>query len=112
MQVDQSKNGEVTTLALTGRLDAATSGPAQDEILRVIEAGASKLIIDLANLDYVSSAGLRIFITAGKKVKAASGKLVFCNLQDYTKELFEIAGFNSLFTIYPTHSEALQAFIS
>lgn len=109
MELEQNKNGDVTTLALTGRLDAATSATAQEQILRIIDEGNLKLIIDLSRLDYVSSAGLRIFITAGKRVKSKGGKMVFCSLQEYTKELFEIAGFTSIFTTCPTPAEALQA---
>lgn len=109
MELEQTKNGDVTTLSLKGRLDAATSAAAQEQILRIIDEGNLKLIVDLAHLGYVSSAGLRIFMTAGKRVKGKNGKMVFCSLQEQTKELFEFAGFTSIFITCATQAEALQS---
>jgi anti-anti-sigma factor len=109
MELELSKNGEVTTLSLRGRLDAATSAAAQEQVLRIIDEGNLKLIMDLAQVSYVSSAGLRVFMTAGKRVKGKNGKMIFCSLQEQTKELFEFAGFSSIFVTCATQAEALQS---
>ncbi len=108
MEILESKSGGALVLAIKGRVDAQSSAAAQQQILSLLDRGETRLVLDLSGLGYVSSAGLRVFMTAGKRLNSVKGKLAFCSLQEGTSELFEIAGFTSLFPIFPTVEEAVR----
>lgn len=77
-------------------------------MLSRIDSGDRRLVIDLAQLDYISSAGLRVLIVAGKRLSGANGKIVLCSLKDPVREVFDIAGFSSIFSVYGSHDEAIE----
>jgi anti-sigma B factor antagonist len=68
------------------------------------------MIIDFKDLDYISSAGLRVILKATKAIKREDGQIMLCSMQDYVKEVFEIAGFDSFLPIVATMDDALNAF--
>lgn len=68
------------------------------------------MIIDFKDLDYISSAGLRVILKATKAIKREDGQIMLCSMQDYVKEVFEIAGFDSFLPIVDTMDDALNAF--
>ena len=110
MEINEDKKGDVVILTLSGKLDATSSKAFEDRILAVIDAGERQLVVDLSRLDYVSSSGLRVFLLAAKRQNSASGKIVLCSLKDPVKEVFDIAGFSSIFSIYGSHDEAIKSF--
>jgi anti-anti-sigma factor len=108
MEITEQKSAGVVTLRLSGRLDTTTARAFEDKILGRIESGERHVVIDLAQLDYISSAGLRVIVLAGKRLSAANGKLVLCSLKDQVREVFDIAGFSSIFSIYGSHDDATR----
>lgn len=106
MQISEDKNGDVLTVGLKGRLDAATSKTVEEFLLKKIDAGEKHLVLDLAQLDYISSVGLRVFMMAAKRLKIVQGKIVVCSLQPPIKQVFEIAGFTNLFPMFDTREAA------
>ena len=108
MEITERRTAEIVTLSLSGRLDTTTAKAFEEKILAQIESGERRFVIDLAQLDYVSSAGLRVFILAAKRLNSMNGKIVLCSLKDPVKEVFDIAGFSSIFSIYGSHDEATQ----
>ena len=110
MDITTEQAGTVVTVALSGRLDAATSKSVEEHLLDAIAKGAQGLVIDLQRLDYISSVGLRVFIVAGKRMKATNGRLVVCALKPEIAQVFTIAGFMNLFPIFGTRSEAVSHF--
>ena len=68
------------------------------------------MIIDFKELEYISSAGLRVILKATKALKREEGKMMLCDMQDYVKEVFEIAGFDSFLPIVGSMDDALQSF--
>ncbi|MFZ2654175.1 MAG: STAS domain-containing protein [Victivallales bacterium] len=107
----QSKIGNgFTSLTIKGRLDAVTATAAEAAINRTIESGASNLILDLAGLDYVSSAGLRVLLVTAKRLSRQNGKIVLCGLQDAVREVFTISGFMSIFPVAANEAEASKSF--
>ena len=65
-------------------------------------------MIDGGTLDYISSTGLRVLLVAAKRLKAVEGKIVLSSLKPHILEVFEIAGFKSIFPIYATADQAAQ----
>ncbi len=110
MEILESKTNGILILAFNGRLDAITSNAAQERIVSLIDKGETRLIADLSQLEYISSAGLRVFIMAAKRLKTGNGKIVLCSLTDPIKEIFDIAGFSALFPAHAARDEALKSF--
>jgi anti-sigma B factor antagonist len=110
MDIVELKEGAVNTFKLRGRLDSNTSQSFEKRLLEAISDGARSVIIDFKELDYISSAGLRVILKATKTIKRQDGKIMLCAMQDYVKEVFEIAGFDSFLPIVPTLEDAFKAF--
>ena len=108
MQIFASKNDNMLVLEVRGRLDALTAAKLEAECDTWINKGETDVLLDLGGVDYISSAGLRSILVIGRKLSARSGDLRFCNLGGMVKEVFSISGFNSLFPVYASLSEALQ----
>ncbi len=108
MELIERKNNDVLILETHGKLDSNTSSQLEQKLISEIDGGTSKIIVDCSKLDYISSAGLRVLLVGAKKLKAINGKIVLCSLQDYIKEVFEIAGFTAIFPIHPDLTSALD----
>ena len=108
MEISEHKAADIVTLSLSGKLDANNAKTFQDQILARIESGERHIVVDLAELDYISSAGLRVIMLAGKRLSSANGKVVLCSLKEPVREVFDIAGFSDIFSIYGSHDEATK----
>ena len=110
MEISEDKKDGVIILSLNGRLDALTATGLDDTFVSLVESGENLFAIDFSQLDYISSGGLRVLLKAAKVLKNSNGKIVLFALKDPIKEIFEIAGFVSLFPIYPDEAGALKSF--
>lgn len=108
MEVVKSKQGEVLVVDLNGRLDANTADGFEQQIIPDIEEGESKVLVDFSQLDYISSAGLRVLLMAARKLQDSNGKIALCSLKKNIQTVFDLAGFSTIFQIYPVAAEALQ----
>jgi|SRR5690349_2434582 len=109
MDIREDRKDGFLILSLEGRLDAISSKMFEEKIFALIEAGETLFIIDLSQLTYVSSAGLRVFVLASKRLSAAGGKVVLCSLQEPVKQVFDTVGFYSIFPILGSKDEALNS---
>lgn len=109
MEIRDKKEGDVVVLEPVGRIDTNTSGEFEDKIVEVLDNGESKFVVDLKEIDYVSSAGLRVFLMAVKKLKSMGGSFVLCSMSDHIKEVFDISGFTPIFTITPDQASGVAA---
>ncbi len=108
MRVETRKEKGVTVAAITGRMDALTTADVESDLMRVLDEGEKALLIDLDKLDYISSAGLRTLLVTAKRMKGEAGNMAFANLKGHPKEVFEISGFYSLFTVFDSVESALK----
>ena len=108
MDISEDRKAGAVILALSGKLDATTAKTFEEKILQVISSGAQRLIVDLSLLEYVSSAGLRVFLLAAKRLQANDGKIALCGLQDHIRQVFDLAGFSSILSIYGSRDEAIK----
>ena len=90
-----------------GRLDSATSGELEALLVEQLDAGCNGIVLDLADLDYISSAGLRVILMTGKRLRAAGGRLVLARMRDSVRDLFEMSGFLGLFPLADSVEQAL-----
>jgi anti-sigma B factor antagonist/stage II sporulation protein AA (anti-sigma F factor antagonist) len=110
MTLEQQARGDITILRPVGRLDSASSPELELAILERLDGGCRRLVFDLADMDYVSSAGLRVILLAGKKLRASQGKLVIAGMRDMVREVFEMSGFLTLFAVAPSVDDAIAKF--
>ena len=97
MTINKIANGSDLTIALDGRLDTTTA-PQLDDELKSALGGVTKLDFDLSKLEYISSAGLRVLLSA-QKVMNKQGEMVVKNANEEIKEIFEVTGFVDILTI-------------
>jgi anti-sigma B factor antagonist len=110
MEIIEEKKDDINIFKIKGRLDSKTSPEFEEKVMTASKNGVNKMIFDFADLEYISSAGLRVVLKAAKDMKRVEGALVLCSMQDYVKEVFEIAGFDSFLPIEPTFGEAVKKF--
>ena len=108
MQFSTRTTNDIQIAAIAGSLDSATAPEAQKSLDAVV-AGAKKVLLDFSQLDYISSAGLRVLLGAAKQLRASGGRLGMFGLNQSVREVFEISGFASILPIYPSEAEALAA---
>ena len=97
LNIKESIQNGTAIFALAGRLDTVTAPELETKIKNALP-GLNKLTLDLANLDYVSSAGLRVFLSAYKAMKA-QGEMKVCNVKEAVMEVFEITGLSDILTV-------------
>ena len=107
MNLEQERREELLILRPRGRLDSSSSPELERILTEQLDAGAQRLVFDFTSLDYISSAGLRVVLLAGKKLRASKGKMVLVGLQDMVREVFEMSGFLALFAVAPTLEEGI-----
>ena len=93
----RTSEGSSLTLALDGRLDTTTS-PDLEEALATSLDGVTTLVFDFSKLDYLSSAGLRVLLSAQKRM-SKQGSMTLRHVNDTVREVFEITGFADFLTI-------------
>jgi anti-anti-sigma factor len=106
MPLVQEQVGDVTVVRPEGRIDSVTAAQFQAELLGIVQ-GVQLVVIDGTNINYVSSAGLRVFLMAAKMAQAKGGKVSLSGLSGGVEEIFVVSGFSKIISIYPALEQAL-----
>jgi anti-anti-sigma factor len=106
MNIRETTFGAVLVLAISGRLDGVSAPALEAQISDLVSAGAKRIVFDCSGVDYVSSAGLRVFLVAAKQLQTASGRCGFAALSSQVREIFRLSGFLELFEIHNTVADA------
>jgi anti-anti-sigma factor len=109
MEIIVTNESDIFIFSIQGRLDAVSVPELEERLNQWFEQSETKLIFDLDRLDYISSAGLRVFLTTAKKMKARGGKLCMARLRENVKEVFTISGFIALIPAFDTLGAAQDA---
>jgi anti-anti-sigma factor len=110
MTIDHSHEDGITIIAPHGRIDTTTSGAVEEAVTRAVDGGSRDLLVDFAAVDYISSAGLRVFLVLAKRLKDQRGRLVLCGMPEPVRQVFHLAGFMPLFKVEPSRAAALTSF--
>ncbi len=97
MKINKNQNGTKLEIALEGRLDTTTAPELEKELKGCLE-GATELTLDLKDLEYISSAGLRVLLSAHKAMSKKGGMKV-THANEIVLEVFEVTGFSDILTI-------------
>ena len=97
MTIKKTQNGNELTVSPEGRLDTVTAPELEEELKESI-AGVTSLTLDFCNLEYISSAGLRVLLSA-QKIMNSQGKMKVINVNETIMEIFEVTGFSDILTV-------------
>lgn len=106
MKITQEIKDSTIIMTLDGELDASSSVSLDEELSDPEIMKYSKILVDCQNLHYISSAGLGVFISHLQRFEDAQIKLIFFNMQDKVRNVFEILGLDLLMTIVSDYEEA------
>lgn len=101
---------EVKLVVMIPRFDAFSAKEIETEFIDLIEKGSSKILCDLSQTEYISSAGLRVLLVTAKRLQQNDGKLILCNMGSCVSGVFETSGFIKIFEVYDSEEQALQSF--
>ncbi|MDD5167492.1 MAG: STAS domain-containing protein [Syntrophales bacterium] len=107
MEINSRKEKGSLIISVKGRIDAVTAPDFEKSLSEWISAGETTMIVNLFDLEYISSAGLRSILAIAKVLKAKGGKMIFASLKGTVKDVFKISGFGSIFQIYDSEQEAI-----
>ena len=110
MEISQKKVDDVNVVRLSGRLDAYAANDVERELEALLANESVHLVLDLEELEYISSSGLRVLLIALKKARKQKGDVRLASLQPYVKEVFDIAGFTQLFKMFDKEQDAVNSF--
>ena len=106
MNTRETRSGELVVLALDGKLDGLSAPTLETQITRLRSEGAQRIVFDCAGLQYISSAGLRVFLGVAKQLQAVGGRCGFAALTPAVREIFRISGFLELLEVHATVADA------
>ena len=116
MQVNHRRMNRVDLIAVSGRVDAASAPQLKQQIEAVFDEGRYRIVLDLSELDYISSPGLRVLIEARKRAREwkftdiEGGDIRIVHLPPRVREVFDLTGFTALFDMYDDTVEAVGSF--
>ena len=102
--------GNAKVIKLEGKLDVNLSISIETELEQLVESGSTKLILELSGVEYLSSSGIRVFISIMRKIKSKEGKLVLACVPDIIKKILKTVELEDLFEVYESVDDALAAF--
>ena len=108
VQIDTIKEGSITTLIINGDVDASSSIQLDESIRAAVESCTGKLLVDCSHLNYISSAGLGVFMSYIEDLKAKEIKMVIFGLNEKVHNVFEILGLDQLLDVVVNKKEALK----
>ncbi len=109
MEITTKKEKGQVVVLVQGRIDAVTAPAFEKNLAELVAQGETRFVLNFHGLEYISSAGLRSILATAKQLKTREGRMVFAGLQGSARDVFKISGFGSIFQIFDTEAEALQA---
>lgn len=110
VQVSEDQEDGILILRIGGRLDAASSPLLERQVNTYIDSGNMKLLLNFEHVEYLSSAGMRLLLSVGKKLKSKAGKMVIAAVSSEVMDVIKMAGFDHILNISPTEADAKHAF--
>jgi anti-anti-sigma factor len=109
MDLREDTAGDVLVLAIAGRIDSTTAPVLGERLTASLTAPQRRVVLDLRQLEYISSAGFRVLLLAARRAEEAGARLVLCSINGKVRQLFDLGGFLDLFPISPSRDEAITA---
>ena len=110
MDISTQQVKNVSVMTVKGRVDSATAPDLENALKQLVEGDKTQIVLDLKDVEYMSSAGLRAMVSTLKSVKRVNGDLRLCTPSPRVAEVLRLAGLNSIFSIYPAQADAVGSF--
>jgi anti-anti-sigma factor len=110
--MEQNIVGNVTIVSIVPRFDSESAASVETELKKILGSGVQNVVCDMKDTDYVASAGLRVLLSTAKTIQRQGGKFAISSIRPKVKEVFDIAGFSQIFSIYRSSEEAVAAIAS
>ena len=110
MDISTQDYDKVSVMAVAGRVDSATAPELETELKKLVEAEKTQIVLDLKDVEYMSSAGLRAMVSTLKAVKRVNGDLRLANPSPRVEEVLRLAGLTSICSNHPSRDEAVKSF--
>ncbi len=107
METKEARIKDILVIVLSGRLDANSAEPFQEQLLPKIESGETPILLDLVDLEYMSSAGLRVLLVGARRLQEKGGRLGACSVQGEVREVLQMTGFDNFVAVYVDRETAL-----
>jgi anti-sigma B factor antagonist len=109
VEIAERRQGDIFVLSPAGRIDNDTSAKFQEKLLATVGTTGTSVVLDLAKVEYISSAGLRALMMASKQAKATKGRIAVAALGPVVKEIFAISRFSYVVPVFDTLADAATA---
>jgi anti-sigma B factor antagonist len=107
MEIVEEDAGEITVVEVKGRIDSNTAKVFGERLTTLIRGGRPRVLVDLKHIIYISSAGFRALLVAGRLAEQTKGTLALCSLSPEVQRLFDLGAFTDLFVIYASREEGV-----
>lgn len=108
MRIDSEKDGTRATIAPSGLIDTRASQEFEQHVVGLFGDGVRSVIVDLSQVDLITSAGIRVLVMMGQRLQRNGGGLVLCSLSETVRGVFDVAGLLNQFRIAATRDEAAK----
>ncbi len=109
MNLNETSDGTVKVITVSGRLDGTSAPELGERLTSTLSPSSQKLLLELSQLEYISSAGFRVLLIAAKRASESNGQIVLSGIAGHVQQLFEIGGFLKLFRVFGTRDEGVNA---
>ncbi len=109
MEISTEREAAALIVKAAGRIDGSNSQQFQDDLEAVIDDGDRAVVMDLEQLSYISSSGLRAMLLIARKLQRQQARFALCSLSESIREVFEISGFDRIIAVHAARSEAVAA---
>lgn len=110
MEIEHEITDGIWVVAMRGRFDAPSAPEAERTLRTLLEQGMSRVVLDLSDVEYISSGGLRVIIMLTKALERIRGELKLCGMSPFVSEVFKITNLAKRYDICASRDEALTAF--
>ncbi len=107
MTIDTETLHNLSIARIGGHVDTLNAGELESSLLALADSGIHQLLLDCCRLDYINSAGLRVFLLVTKRMESHGGHCSFCGLVPNVRLVFETIGFDRILTLHDTREAAL-----
>ena len=111
MEISNQRDGDTLIVQAAGRVDGSNSQEFQDGLEAAIDDADRAVVLDLEELSYISSSGLRVMLLIARKLQRQQAKFALCSLSESIREVFEISGFDRIIPVHASRSEAVSAVV-
>lgn len=109
MEINTRVENEIYIVDFVGNLDTNTAPDAENQLTQLMDQGVKKIVINFDKLDFITSAGLRVFLAASKRIKSEEGDIRICNLNETVQEVFDISGFSTILNVFGSLEQTLES---